>query len=259
MEEQTVEIKIGGRAAADPDSLISLFREIAALSGPLRFLLVHGGGAEVTELSKLMGHQSVFVDGVRMTSREEMPAVDMVLAGRMNKHLVRLSRKAGMTAVGMSGVDGGLFTGRSIDGASRTGIVGAVDPELIRMVMGQGWIPIVASVSMDEDGEPLNINADEAAFHIAAALPAGQLIFISDIPGILKNGTVLDSLTDTEIEAEIANGTISGGMIPKVRSSLDALERGVRHIIIGEYQRAGDLGRLLSGESGTRIRRAAEE
>ena len=174
----------------------------------------------------------------------------------MNKYLVR-TFSSYMPAVGVSGSDGNLFTGRRIacgDGeVTCTGKVETVNPGLLHLLLANGYVPVVSSTSMDPEGEPLNINADEAALAIAAALPSTHLLFLSDVPGILKKGEVIPLLTGEDTEREIGAGIIAGGMIPKVRSSIKALEEGVEDIIIGQYTDAGDLAALLTGNSGTRI------
>jgi acetylglutamate kinase len=197
----------------------------------------------------------VFKDGIRQTSAAEMDIVDMVLAGRMNKHLVRVFGGLGVPAVGLSGSDGRFFTGESIDPAAgnRTGRVTKVEPGAAVLLAGAGYVPVIASTSMDAQGGALNINADEAALEIARALRAAALVYLSDIPGILKEGRLIGRIGGGEAEKEIAAGVITGGMIPKVRSALDALRSGVGGVVIGEFARGGDLGRLLRRESGTTI------
>lgn len=256
MKERTVTVKIGGTAAADKTVLARLAEEMGRLKKDMDLVLVHGGGAEVSKITKVFGLEPVFRDGVRMTSPEEMDIVDMVLAGKMNKYLVRLFNLY-TAAVGLSGSDGRLFTGKCLhcedDGPTCTGNISVVKPHLIEILIEAGFLPVVSSTSMDDNGSPLNINADEAALALAAALPSTDLVFISDVAGILKDGAVIPSLHRISAEAEIASGVIAGGMIPKVRSSLEALESGVERIIIGEYRGTGDLERLLSGSSGTKI------
>jgi acetylglutamate kinase len=256
MKERTVTVKIGGRAASDKSVLARLAEELGRIKEEIDFVLVHGGGAEVSKVTKVFGLEPVFRDGIRMTSPEEMDIVDMVLAGKMNKYLVRLFNLY-TAAVGISGSDGRLFTGKCLHCGDTettcTGNITAVQPQLIEILIEAGFLPVVSSTSMDEKGLPLNINADEAALALAAALPTSDLVFLSDVPGILKNGSVIPALTRSTAEAEIASGVVAGGMIPKVRSSLGALESGVERIIIGEFRETGDLEKLLAGSSGTKI------
>ena len=251
-----VTIKIGGRAASEKEYLNALIKEMHTLRDRFRFVLVHGGGAEVSKVTEVFGLQPVFKDGVRMTSPEEMDIVDMVLAGKMNKYLVRMCSRY-MPAVGLSGSDGGIFTGTRLacdeNEITCTGNVRDVRPDLLRLLLSNGYVPVVSSTSMDEAGEALNINADEAALALAVALPSTHLLFLSDVAGILKQETVIPLLNGEDTEREIAAGVIAGGMIPKVRSSVKALEAGVKDIIIGRYTAGGDLKALLAGNSGSRI------
>jgi acetylglutamate kinase len=247
-------IKIGGKAAEDQEALAALCTEMAAMGGEHQMVLVHGGGAEVTALSKRLGLTTVFKDGVRQTSPEEMDVVDMVLAGGVNKRLVRLLRARGLNAGGLSGSDGGLFTGRPLDaGGTRTGEVTAMDTRLLEALFSGGFMPVLCSTSMDAEGRGLNINADTVAFQLAARLRAQALVFLSDIPGILREGSVVQALSGAEARDLIGRGVISGGMVPKVTASLDAMDGGVGKVIIGHYEGAGSLGRLLEGKQGTRL------
>jgi acetylglutamate kinase len=252
----TVVVKIGGKAAEAQDSLASLCEEILALSRGSRFLLVHGGGAEVSAISRKLGVEPVFIDGVRQTSEQEMDIVDMVLAGKINKQMVRLLRTKGLNAVGLSGTDGGIFTGRPLGGGqtgTRTGEVTSVDERLLTLLLDNGFLPVLSSASMDDTGQGLNINADAAAFSIASHLAASALVFLSDIPGILSEGSVIQAVSATEARGLITRGVITGGMIPKVSAALTAMDQGVQKVIIGQYDSAGSLGRLLEGKQGTRL------
>jgi acetylglutamate kinase len=218
-----------------------------------KFLLVHGGGGEVSILTKKFGLEPVFKDGIRMTSQEEMQYVDMILAGKVNKNLVRIFQNSGLNAVGLSGCDGAVFTGKSISPGNHTGNITNVKPEILRLFLENNYFPVISSVSMDMNGTGLNINADTAAFAIAEILDAFALVFLSDIPGILKDNEVIRELTQDNIQKEIENGVISGGMIPKVQASLNALSRGINEIVIGEFDRIGSLCELMKGNKGTMI------
>lgn len=246
-------IKIGGRAASDESALAALASEMFMLKDQYSFFFVHGGGAEVTKVSAVFGLEAVFENGVRKTSPEEMDIVDMVLGGKMNKYIVRLFASAGLKAVGICGADGSIFTGEAVAEGSRTGRVINTAPALLNTLADAGYLPVISSVSMDAEGIALNINADEAALAAAESLEADDLIFISDIPGILKNDEVIHKLTPAEIQQEIDAEVISGGMIPKVESSVAALREGVKSVIIGGYNNIGDLAGLLDGSKGTRI------
>jgi acetylglutamate kinase len=257
----TIVIKVGGKAAEQTAGLTALCDEMHVLSPEHRLVLVHGGGAEVTAVSRRLGIEAVFHDGVRITSPEEMDIVDMVLAGKVNKQLVRLLRTRGVNAVGLSGSDGGIFTGRAVSAVSavqgsaqtRTGEITAADGKLLALLLSNGYLPVISSTSMDAEGRGLNINADAAALALAARMGASALVFLSDIPGILSEGSIVQALSADEARALIAKGVIKGGMIPKVTASLEAMNGGVQKVIIGRYEGAGSLGRLLEGKQGTRL------
>ena len=179
-------VKIGGKAADDRGCMAGLADELAALSREHPVVLVHGGGAEVTAVSRAFGIEAVFKDGVRQTSAQEMDVVDMVLRGKVNSQIVRLLRSRGLNAAGVSGSDGGTFTGEPLGGPgspTRTGEITQVDPRLLTTLLAAGFLPVVSSTSMDSEGVGLNINADTAAFKVAAKLQAAVLVFLSDIPG----------------------------------------------------------------------------
>ncbi len=252
----TIVVKIGGKAAEDLASLGALCDELKDVSHAYRPVLVHGGGAEVTAVSRRFGIEAVFRDGVRQTSPEEMDIVDMVLAGKMNSQLVRLLRARGLDAVGLSGTDGGTFTGEPLGGpgaSTRTGGVTRVDLRLLLLLLDAGYFPVLCSTSMDAEGGGLNINADAVAFRIAAELGAATLVFLSDVPGVISDGSVVQALSEAETKSLIERGVIEGGMVPKVTASFDAMDRGVRKVIIGRYESPGSLARLLEGKEGTRL------
>lgn len=249
-------LKIGGRVTESKDSLMELAKELATLMQGYRLVLIHGGGAEVSKITKKFGLEPVFKNGIRMTSPEEMDIVDMVLAGRMNKLLVRLLNQH-CSAVGISGSDGHFFTGACVDpeegGETHTGQVTCVNTRLLEVLLEAEFLPVVNSTSMDISGKPLNINADEVALAVAGEMKAGNLVFLSDIPGILVDGKPVSPLKEKEITDLIEKNIINGGMVPKVRSSLEALRQGVGSIVIGQYVRGGDLKAMLQGEGGTKI------
>jgi acetylglutamate kinase len=249
-------VKIGGKAAEDRQSLAALCDELVGLTRDRHVVLLHGGGAEVTAVSRRFGIEAAFTDGVRQTSAEEMDVVDMVLRGKVNSRLVRLLRARGLNAVGLGGSDGGTFTGEPLGGrgaSTRTGEITRVDLRLITTLLAAGFLPVLCSTSMDAEGGGLNINADSAAFQVAAGLEAAVLVFLSDIRGVISDGSVLQALSEGETKDLIARGVIAGGMVPKVTSSFDAMSRGVKKVIIGRYESAGALARLLDGKEGTRL------
>jgi acetylglutamate kinase len=250
-------IKIGGRPAAQSDVLEALLRNMHDLGqSAYRCILVHGGGDDVSSLSRRLGIEPIFINGKRMTSRAEMDLVDMGLAGLVNTRILRQATRLGIRALGLSGVSAGLFTALSADGnpENRTGTVHTVRPEILIDLCSLGYLPIVSSISIDEsDAQGLNINADDAAMAIAKALQAAALLYISDIPGVMNAQQVLPILDRDSIERYIKEAVITGGMIPKVQGALSALDAGLGRIIIGSFQAIGDLERLLAGDQGTSI------
>ncbi|WP_319476412.1 acetylglutamate kinase [Marispirochaeta aestuarii] len=246
-------IKIGGRPLADPESLKVLCRELEKISRETPVAVIHGGGSEVSRISRIFGLEPVFVDGLRSTSEEEMAVVEMVLAGRMNTLLVRSLAVRGMRAVGLSGCDAGMLIAEAAAPRSRTGRIVRTDGTLITDLIQGGYMPVCSSVAMDSSGEALNINADEAALEIAAGVNAARLVYLSDVPGILLDKQVIPVIGPEEAEKKITSGEIAGGMIPKVRSSFRGLSRGIGEIIIGGCDKEGDLQALLQG-SGTHLR-----
>lgn len=255
---KTIVIKAGGRAAEASDSIRKLAEEIKKYSQEnINFVFVHGGGSAVSSIQKQYGIEPCFIDGKRLTSAYEMDLVDMGLAGLMNKSLVRVFNSSGLNSVGLSGADAGLIVSSEaqIQGEieNRTGSVAAVDAAIVTLLLEHGYLPVLSSVSTAPSGKGMNINADEAALAIAVALQADDLIFISDIPGILIDGSVKHSMGETSIHSFIDSGDIQGGMIPKVQSSLAAIRQGVDRIQISNYEESGDLKRILDGVKGTCI------
>ncbi|MCP5515210.1 MAG: acetylglutamate kinase [Spirochaetales bacterium] len=251
--KKIIVIKTGGKAASGKQEMACLFREMKQLEGKYSFVFVHGGGAEVTRVSRIFGLEAQFKDGIRLTTPDEMEIVDMVLSGRMNKEIVRLANSCGVISAGLSGSDALLFTGKEAGENTQTGRITEVNPLIIKVLLENSLMPVISSTSMTAGGTALNINADEAALEIASALKAEKLFFISDIPGVMKEGEVINLLTEKQALDEISSGVISGGMIPKVKSSIAALKKGVGSIIIGEYCVKGDLSSILEGKKGTGI------
>ena len=254
-------IKLGGAAAEAAGSLTAFTHELAqVVAAGARVVLVHGGGDEVSALTRRVGLEPRFVGGVRVTSPAEMPYVDMVLCGAVNKRLVRELHTAGLAAVGLSGADGAIFTGARVAGPitraaaeNHTATVAQVDTRLLWLLLAHGYLPVLAPTSVEPPGRAVNINADSVALRIAPALAAHRLLFLSDVPGVLKEGAVLPTLTPPRAAAEIAAGVIRGGMIPKLEAAAHAVEQGVRRVVIGRFAAAGELTALLTGAAGTTI------
>lgn len=247
-------IKIGGKPAANDNTILSLAKEIKNLSSSYNFIFVHGGGAEVTAAAKQFGIEAQFVNGKRITTPNEMKIVDAVLCGKINKQIVRQFQQMGINGVGLSGSDGATFTGAALDSSTRTGEIKKVNTKLLELLVVNEFLPIIATTSIStQDFLGLNINADDAALAIACALKAHKLIFISDIEGVLKDGNVIPTLNESAIKNEIEAGIICGGMIPKVSASLEAVKNGTKAVVIGTYHSEGDLQNLLNQKMGTII------
>lgn len=240
-------IKVGGNEVDDAAWTRRLAEAVAASDGPT--VIVHGGGKEVTEVQRLLGAEPEWRDGLRVTTPEALRAVQMVLSGVVNKRLVSALVSAGAMAVGISGEDGGLLQAIPAQGGKlgRTGEIAEVAPEVIRKLLEMEIVPVVSPVSRGPDGGALNVNADDAAAALAAALGCRRFLMVSNVPGVLANGSVLSGLTETELEALIAEGTVSGGMIPKVRAAMRAAGSGVPEV------RIGDLGMFVDSNAGTSL------
>jgi acetylglutamate kinase len=256
LDRPVVLLKIGGRMAEEEASLRELALDLKDLLQAGSYpVLVHGGGAEVSRISRELGIEPLFHEGVRVTSPEEMGIVEMILCGRVGKRLVRLFQSCGLAAVGLSGADGRIFTGRPLgrilERETRTGNVERVEPGLLKVLLEAGYLPVLSSTTADESGAGVNINADTVAFELACALGSSSLLFLSDIPGVLSGGKVLARLDRAGAHGAIRDGTITGGMIPKATAALEALKKGVGRVVIGQYGGRGSLSALLEGGLGT--------
>ncbi len=246
----TVVVKYGGSAMVDQQLKRSVIQDIAMLKYiGLKPVVVHGGGKEISALLARLGKESVFVDGLRVTDSETAQVAQMVLSGSIGKELVDALEAVGIKAVGISGKDGRTLTcSKKRDEKGRDlGFVGqieAVDTALIETLLASNFVPVISPVGADGSGNTYNINADYAASAIAGALGAQKLIFLTDVEGILKDkddpSTILRTLSRSEAIAYIADGTIKGGMIPKVECCLDGLQKGVKsvHVLDGRLAHA---------------------
>ncbi|MBI3975793.1 MAG: acetylglutamate kinase [Armatimonadetes bacterium] len=243
---RTVVIKYGGSLLGRVAGTV--IEDLVALAGAgVHPVLVHGGGPEISRWLERLGRTPRFVEGLRVTDDETMEIVEMVLSGRANKTLVGRLIAAGGSAVGLSGRDARLFEAVPLvdpPGLGRVGTIVAVHPDIIHTLTAVGHLLVVASVGLDAEGEPLNLNADHAAAALAAALGASKLIVLTDVDGIFRERDgrreLLSVLTAAEARALEAEGVIAGGMIPKVEAALAALAGGVAsaHIISGETPHA---------------------
>ena len=235
---KVVVIKYGGNAMINEQLKQQVMEDIVLLwLIGVKVVLVHGGGPEINETMQKLGKEAQFVNGLRVTDRETVDIVQMVLAGKINKTLVNLIQMKGGHAVGLSGIDGGILEAKMKDEAlGYVGTVTKVRPQPINDLLEKGYIPVVSTVASDRMGNAYNINGDTAAARIAGALNAERLIMMTDIAGILKDkddpSTLIPHITVGEAKELYATGVISGGMIPKVDCCIDALEHGVDNVVI---------------------------
>ncbi|MDR0587915.1 MAG: acetylglutamate kinase [Burkholderiales bacterium] len=262
----TIVIKYGGNAMIDPQLKAGFARDVVLLKLiGLNLVIVHGGGPQIGELLEKMKIESAFVQGMRITDERVMTVVEMVL-GELNQEIVGLIHKHGGRAVGLTGQDGKLIRAHKMvlkskdDGnALDIGLVGEIDkiePELIDILISRNFVPVVAPIGMGNDGEAYNINADLVAGKLAERLKAEKLIMMTNTTGVLdKNGNLVTGLTARQIDDMFADGTIHGGMLPKIGSALDAVKGGVKsaHIIDGRVPHALLLELLTDTGVGTKI------
>jgi len=235
---KTVVVKYGGNAMINPQLKEQVMEDIALLwLIGVKVVLIHGGGPEISETMKRLGKKAEFVDGLRVTDRETVDIVQMVLAGKVNKTLVNLLQMKGGHAIGLSGIDGGIIEAKMKD--ERLGYVGEITKirtHPITDLLERNYIPVISTVASDRQGNTYNINGDTAAAHIAGALGAERLIMMTDIAGILMDkedpSTLIPCITVTEARKLYDEGVISGGMIPKVECCIEALEHGVDNVVI---------------------------
>jgi len=261
MREQCFVIKCGGSTlAALPDGFFNDMRNLQQ-SGTVP-VIVHGGGPAISETLAKLGIETEFVQGLRKTNEAVLDVVEMVLAGQINKEIVRKIQRSGAKAVGLSGVDGHLIHAQPVANAAEVGLVGevtAINAALIEGIIAMGYIPVIAPIGLGEDGsQRYNINADTAAGAVASFLGVERMIVVTDVPGILKTidgeKRVLPTVTIQEIETMITTGEIYGGMIPKVRAAMQCIQGLVSEVVIVDGVEPEVLSRVLQGSRiGTRI------
>jgi len=266
--DKTIVIKYGGNAMTDPALQEGFARDVVLLKlVGMNPVVVHGGGPQINELLKRVGKEGHFVQGMRVTDQETMDVVEMVL-GKVNKDIVNLINRFGGKAVGLTGQDGSFIRAKKLLVASDVepgkmldiGLVGdisSIDPSIITFLDSGDFIPVIAPIGVGPDGEALNINADVVSGKLAEVLNAEKLVLLTNTPGVLdKNGELLTGLTPKQIDELVADGTLSGGMLPKISSALDAARGGVRsvHIIDGRVEHALLLEILTDEGVGTLIK-----
>jgi acetylglutamate kinase len=269
----TIVVKYGGHAMGQETLAVEFGQDIALLKQVgINPVVVHGGGPQINAMLDRLAIKSNFIDGLRVTDAAMVEVVEMVLAGSVNKQVAALINRAGALAVGISGKDGGLIRARKLRRTKKdpdsniekvldlgfVGEPGFIDTRVINALTGAGLIPVIAPVGIGEDGETYNINADTAAGAVAGALNATRLLMLTDVPGVLdRQKRLMPDLSLTQINELIADGTISGGMIPKVETCMEAVTQGVKGatILDGRVPHALLLELFTEGGIGTMIHR----
>ncbi len=233
-----VVVKYGGNAMVNEELKLQVMEDIVLLwLIGVKVVLVHGGGPEISETMKKLGKKSEFVNGLRVTDKETVDIVQMVLAGKVNKTLVNLLQQKGGHAVGLSGIDGGILEATmKNESLGYVGDITKVRTQPITDLLEKGYIPVISTIASDRQGNTFNINGDTAAAYIAGALHAERMILMTDIAGLLRDkddpSTLIPALTVSEARRLFYDGIISGGMIPKVECCIEAIENGVHHAVI---------------------------
>ena len=266
---KTMVIKYGGNAMTDPALQAAFAEDVVLLKlVGINPVVVHGGGPQIETALKRLGKQGHFIQGMRVTDAETMEVVEWVLAGEVQQDIVGLINQAGGKAVGLTGRDGGLIRAQKLKMVDNTdpsktvdvgqvGEIVSIDPGVVKALQDDAFIPVISPIGFGDDNESYNINADVVAGKLATVLKAEKLLLLTNISGVLdKSGTLLTDLTAREIDGLFADGTISGGMLPKIEGALDAAKSGVNavHIIDGRVPHALLLEILTDQAYGTMIR-----
>ncbi|MBK8015710.1 MAG: acetylglutamate kinase [Betaproteobacteria bacterium] len=268
-QDKTIVVKYGGNAMTDPALKESFARDVVLLKlVGMNPVVVHGGGPQIDEVLKRVGKQGQFIQGMRVTDEETMDIVEMVLGGSVNKEIVNLINRHGGKAVGLTGQDGSFIRARKLLMPNKdkpeelldigqVGQIVSIDPSIIAFLDTGDFIPVIAPIGVGEEGESYNINADVVAGKLAEILKAEKLILLTNTPGVLdRDGNLLTGLTPKQIDDLFADGTLYGGMLPKISSALDAARSGVRsvHIIDGRVEHSLLLEVLTDQGVGTLIK-----
>lgn len=240
-KDEIVVVKLGGSVLFDPELKKAMALDISFLrTVGISVVVVHGGGKDATQMLSALGRETRFVEGYRYTAPEDADIIEMVFSGKINKSVVSLLTLSGSPAVGLSGKDGGFLCVEDLKSSKgedlgQVGRVVEVNPRLIHALLDQGYVPVISSIASSFDGRTMNINADEVASSISVALKAKKLIFLSDVDGLILGGEVVDELDLREAEDLLEDERISGGMLPKLEFSVEAIRRGVQdvHMING--------------------------
>jgi acetylglutamate kinase len=266
---KTLVIKYGGNAMTDPELQADFAEDVVLLKlVGMNPVVVHGGGPQIETALKRLGKKGEFIQGMRVTDAETMEVVEWVLGGEVQQDIVGLINQAGGKAVGLTGRDGGLIRAKKLKmvdtqdpnkeyDVGQVGDIESIDPGVVKALQDDAFIPVVSPIGFGENNESYNINADVVAGKLASVLKAEKLVLLTNTPGVLdKNGKLLTGLTPKRIDELVAEGTLSGGMLPKIASALDAARAGVKsvHIIDGRVEHALLLEILTDEGVGTLIR-----
>ena len=266
---KTMVIKYGGNAMTDPELQADFAEDVVLLKlVGMNPVVVHGGGPQIETALKRLGKKGEFIQGMRVTDSETMEVVEWVLAGEVQQDIVGLINQAGGKAVGLTGRDGGLIRAKKLKlldnkdpnvehDVGQVGDIVAIDPSVVKALQDDAFIPVISPIGFGEENESYNINADVVASKLASVLQAEKLVLLTNIPGVLdKQGKLLTELTSREIDELIEDGTISGGMLPKLAGAIDAAKSGVNavHIVDGRVPHAMLLEILTDQAYGTMIR-----
>jgi acetylglutamate kinase len=268
-QDKTIVVKYGGNAMTDEALKRSFAQDVVLLKlVGMNPVVVHGGGPQIDNLLKKVGKQGEFIQGMRVTDEETMDIVEMVLGGQVNKEIVNLINQAGGKAVGLTGQDGmfirahkllmhALDDPQKMIDIGQVGEITSIDPSIIKFLDTGDFIPVIAPIGVGADGDTYNIHADVVAGKLAEVLRAEKLVLLTNTPGVLdKRGELLTGLTPRDIDEMVADGTLSGGMLPKIASALDAARSGVKsvHIIDGRVEHCLLLEILTDQGVGTLIK-----
>jgi len=249
MKELTL-LKVSGAELQEGETLDRLVAALVQLIAERQMIVVHGGGADIAYLQQRLGLKPRFIEGLRVTDAESMWVAEMALSGAVNKRLTARLVTAGIRAIGLSGVDVGILRARQLvhpqGDLGRVGEITQVEEACLRDLLSMRFTPIISPISLGDDGRPFNVNADHAAVAIATRLGVTEMIFLTNVPGVLHEGAVQRELHADQARDLIQAGRITGGMIPKVRSALQAIEHGVGSVRITDL--AG-----LAGDTGTSV------
>ncbi len=260
----TIVIKYGGNAMVDAEAAARFAEDVVLIQAVgIRVVVVHGGGPQIGELMARLGKEPEFRDGLRVTDAETLDIARMVLVGKVNRDIVSSINVHGPLAVGLSGEDAGLITAHVRNPElGFVGDVAAVNPAILDRLLAENIIPVLSTIGADLEGQAYNINADSVAGSVAAALGAEKVIYLTDVPGLLRDvedpGSLITRISAPELRALIADGSLTGGMIPKVSACLDALDRGVgsAHLLDGRVAHVVLLELFTDQGIGTMITRA---